>query len=96
MLLLAASINAQSEHPLAEAIVNKAKKENLTLKSVSKFEAVSGKGVEGVVDNKSIIISNDKLLHDKNVTVAENQKEQIVAEQKKGKTKQGDTVGMRN
>ena len=86
LLLLAASINAQSEHPLAEAIVNKAKKENLTLKSVSKFEAVSGKGVEGVVDNKSLIISNDKLLQDKNVPVAEDQKEQIVTEQKKGKT----------
>ncbi len=86
LLLLAASINAQSEHPLAEAIVNKAKKENLTLKPVSKFEAVSGKGVEGIVDNKSLIISNDKLLQDKNVSVAENQKEQIIAEQKKGKT----------
>ncbi len=86
LLLLAASINAQSEHPLAEAIVNKAKKENITLKSVSKFEAISGKGVEGIVDNKSIIISNDKLLQDKNVAVAENEKEQVIAEQKKGKT----------
>lgn len=86
LLLFAGSINAQSEHPLAEAIVNKAKQENLTLKPISKFEAVSGKGVTGMVDNKSIVIGNDKLLQDENVTISDNQKEQIIAEQKKGKT----------
>ena len=83
---MAASINAQSEHPLAEAIVNKAKNENLILKTVSNFEAVLGKGVEGMVDNKKIIIGNDKLLQDKNIVITGEQKEQIVAEQKKGKT----------
>jgi len=86
LLQLAASINAQSEHPLAEAIVKKVKSENLSLKPISKFEAISGKGVIGMVDNKSIIIGNDKLLQDKNVTIPENQKEQIITEQKKGKT----------
>jgi Cu2+-exporting ATPase len=86
LLQLAASINAQSEHPLAEAIVNKAKKNNQALKTISKFEAISGKGVIGMVDNKSIIIGNDKLLQDKNISISENQKEQIITEQKKGKT----------
>ncbi|MGY4385953.1 Cu+-exporting ATPase [Pedobacter sp. UYP24] len=86
LLLLAASINAQSEHPLAEAIVNKAKKENQSLKPISNFEAVSGKGVVGMVDNKSIVIGNDKLLQDKNVGISENQKDMIITEQKKGKT----------
>jgi len=86
LLMLAASINAQSEHPLAEAIVNKAKNEDLTLKSISKFEAVSGKGVIGLVENKKIAIGNDKLMQDENVAISENQKEQIVTEQKKGKT----------
>jgi Cu2+-exporting ATPase len=86
LLLLAASINAQSEHPLAEAIVNKAKNEELKLKSISKFEAVSGKGVIGMVGNQKVVIGNDKLMQDENVTISENQKEQIVTEQKKGKT----------
>ena len=86
LLLLAASINSQSEHPLAEAIVKKAQKENISLKPISKFEAVSGKGVTGIVENKNIVIGNDKLLEDKNVAITDNQKEQIITEQKKGKT----------
>jgi len=86
LLLFAASINSQSEHPLAEAIVNKAKKENVEIKPISKFEAISGKGVIGMVENKNIVIGNDKLLEDKNVAISENQKEQILTEQKKGKT----------
>ncbi|AWV98489.1 heavy metal translocating P-type ATPase [Arcticibacterium luteifluviistationis] len=86
LLLLAASINSQSEHPLAEAIVNKAKNEGIAVKAISKFEAVSGKGVIGIVDNKNIVIGNDKLLQDKNIAISENEKEQIIIEQKKGKT----------
>jgi Cu2+-exporting ATPase len=86
LLLLAASINAQSEHPLAEAIVNKAKKENISIKPISNFEAISGKGVIGMVENKNILIGNDKLLQDNKIIISENQKEQIIAEQKKGKT----------
>jgi len=86
LLLFAASINAQSEHPLAEAIVNKAKKENVEIKTITEFEAVSGKGVVGMVENKNIVIGNDKLLKDKKIAIFENQKEQIVTEQKKGKT----------
>lgn len=86
LLLLAASINSQSEHPLAEAIVNKAINEGMATKSISEFEAVSGKGVIGMVDNKSIVIGNDKLLLDNKIAFSGNQKEQIVREQKKGKT----------
>jgi Cu+-exporting ATPase len=86
LLLLAASINSQSEHPLAEAIVNKAINEGMATKSTSEFEAVSGKGVIGMVDNKSIVIGNDKLLLDNKIAFSGNQKEQIVTEQKKGKT----------
>ncbi|MFT5886547.1 MAG: Cu+-exporting ATPase [Arcticibacterium sp.] len=86
LLLLAASINSQSEHPLAEAIVNKAINEGMATKSISEFEAVSGKGVIGMVDNKSIVIGNDKLLLDNKIAFSGNQKERIVTEQKKGKT----------
>ncbi|MEO7175530.1 MAG: heavy metal translocating P-type ATPase, partial [Saprospiraceae bacterium] len=86
LLTIAASINSQSEHPLAEAIVRKAKENGLVIKPISKFEAIAGKGVEGMVDNKSIVIGNDKLLQDKDVAITEDQNQQIVSEQKKGKT----------
>ena len=62
LLILAASINAQSEHPLAEAIVKKAKEKELSIKTISDFEAISGKGVVGMVDGKSIVIGNDKIM----------------------------------
>jgi len=86
LLLLAASINSQSEHPLAEAIVNKAKNEGMATKPISEFEAVSGKGVIGMVDNLNIVIGNDKLLLYNKIAILEKQKEQVITEQKKGKT----------
>ncbi len=86
LLSFAASINSQSEHPLAEAIVNKAKSEGVVMKLISEFEAVSGKGVVGKVENKSIVTGNDKLLIDNDIAISANQKQQVIAEQKKGKT----------
>ena len=86
LLLFAASINSQSEHPLAEAIVQKAKIENVILKPISKFEAKTGKGVVGTVENKTIVIGNDKLLQDENISISQTQKDQITTEQIKGKT----------
>ncbi|MDI1235747.1 MAG: heavy metal translocating P-type ATPase [bacterium] len=86
LLLLAASINSQSEHPLAEAIVYKAKVAELNILPISEFAALSGKGVTGLVADKVIVIGNDKLLEDKKITVTEAQKLQITDEQKKGKT----------
>jgi Cu2+-exporting ATPase len=56
------------------------------IKSISDFEAVSGKGVIGLVENRNIVIGNNKLLQDKNITISTTQKERIVTEQKKGKT----------
>ncbi|MFT4759152.1 MAG: Cu+-exporting ATPase [Paraglaciecola sp.] len=86
LLQLAASINVQSEHPLAEAIVANAKLENITLYKVSNFEAVSGKGVTGIVEGKKVIIGNDKLLQANNINVNPTQKEQVSKQQEQGKT----------
>lgn len=57
-----ASIEAQSEHPLSEAIVNEAQKRNLQLEDVSDFNAVPGLGVEGRVGNRHYLIGNGKLM----------------------------------
>jgi Cu2+-exporting ATPase len=86
LLQIAASINAQSEHPLAEAIVKKAKNESLELKPISNFEAISGKGVVGTIDGQRITIGNDKLMIDENIIISKSRLAQITAEQIKGKT----------
>lgn len=56
ILQLAASLEIHSEHPLAQAIVNEAKKQNLELASVSNFESTTGKGVTGLIDGRSVFV----------------------------------------
>lgn len=56
LLFYAAAIEQNSEHPLAKSIVQGAKKRNLTLPNVTDFRSITGKGVEGIVEGKSIFI----------------------------------------
>ena len=67
LLQIAASAERFSEHPLGEAIVFAAKERNLKLFEVSQFEAISGHGIEAVVDGKKILVGNEKLMQDKGV-----------------------------
>ena len=62
VLRLAASLERGSEHPLAEAIVRGAEDRGLQLTSAENFEAVTGKGVTGGVDGRSVALGNGKLL----------------------------------
>lgn len=68
ILLLAASLEKQSEHPLASAFVKAAKDQNLTLKDITHFSAEIGKGVKGVWDGKNIALGNTKLLDELHVS----------------------------
>lgn len=63
VLRLAASVEAGSEHPLGEAIVNKAKEEGIELIPVEKFEAITGRGVKAVVEKKETLVGSRKLLN---------------------------------
>lgn len=62
ILQLAASLESGSEHPLAGAIVAAAKEKNLSLNSVSDFDAPTGKGVMGTINGKRVAIGNARLL----------------------------------
>jgi Cu+-exporting ATPase len=64
VLRLAATLEKGSEHPLAEAIVSGAEERGVTLGSASDFEAVTGKGVKGTVDGKSVALGNLQLVTD--------------------------------
>jgi Cu+-exporting ATPase len=57
ILKLAASLEQFSEHPLAQAIVNKAKERKIKIENIKNFKAVPGQGVEGSYKNKRIIVS---------------------------------------
>ncbi|KZD03107.1 ATPase P [Oceanibaculum pacificum] len=62
ILRLAASLERGSEHPLAEAIVRGAEARGLSLAKADQFEAVTGMGVKGVVDGKSVALGNVRML----------------------------------
>ena len=64
VLRLAATLEKGSEHPLAEAIVSGAEARNVTLGKADDFEAVTGKGVRGVVDGKPVALGNARLLQE--------------------------------
>lgn len=81
-----ASLNQYSEHPLAQAIVNFAKAKNITLLEVKDFESITGKGVLGTVAHKKVALGNRKLMEEVKVKVSDALENQILAEQKLGKT----------
>jgi len=62
ILQLAASAERGSEHPLGEAIVNKAKEEGLDLADPNQFEAIPGHGVIAKIDDKVVTVGNLKLM----------------------------------
>ena len=62
ILRLAASAERQSEHPLAEAIVQAASSQKLKLQAVTGFKAIPGKGVEASAGDKKIVLGNLALM----------------------------------
>lgn len=66
-----ASLEKSSEHPLAEAIVQGAIDKNLRIESVTDFESITGMGVKGKVQNRTILVGNKKLLEKFGVEVNE-------------------------
>lgn len=69
ILKYAASLEAASEHPLAQTIVNGAREKNITIHPVGEFESLTGTGIRGRVDGKNIHIGNKKLVTDLGLTL---------------------------
>ena len=62
ILLLTASLENNSEHPLANAIVNAAKERQIQLVNPTNFSAITGKGIRGMINDKKVSLGNIKLL----------------------------------
>ena len=69
ILILAASAEKGSEHPLGEAIVRDAEEKNLELKAIEAFDAIPGHGIEVKIDGKDILLGNKKLMTEKNIEI---------------------------
>ncbi len=69
LLKIAGSIEKSSEHPLGEAIVKKAKEENIKLEDSKEFESISGRGVKGKINNKTYFAGNLNFMKENNIEV---------------------------
>ena len=70
LIQIVASIEKKSEHPIAKAIVNKAKEEKIKFLQVEEFEALAGLGVKAKIDNITYLIGNRKLMQENNVEIS--------------------------
>ena len=69
LLSIAYSVEAVSEHPLAEAIVSYAQSKQIFKGLVSDFEAISGKGIKAVYDHQQILIGNERFMKECDVVI---------------------------
>ena len=67
LLKTAASLEKNSEHPLAEAILEKASERNIDLVDVQEFKAVSGRGIEGVIEKSKYFAGNIQFMNENNI-----------------------------
>ena len=84
LLKLAASVEKNSEHPLAQAVVNKAKEKKLKLENIKSFKAIPGRGVEGTLKGKKIIVGKPE--YAKNIVNIKMIEEDIRKLEEDGKT----------
>ena len=86
LLQIAGSLEKGSEHPLAEAIVNYCVTNNISLEKVTDFNALFGKGIEGTVSGTLYYAGNEKMMEEKGISLSTEQKNQIQALAKQGRT----------
>lgn len=86
VLSLAAIAESGSEHPLAQAIIMKAKEIGITIASPTSFEAVSGHGLKATYSNHEIIMGNRKMMKDNDITINSDIDKKLYDLEEKGKT----------
>ncbi|PIS40782.1 MAG: copper-translocating P-type ATPase [Candidatus Kerfeldbacteria bacterium CG08_land_8_20_14_0_20_43_14] len=85
VLQIAASVEKNSEHPLASAIVKAAQDKKIEFLKINNFSSVSGKGVQAEVNNQMIILGNRAMLENSKLNFS-NFEEKISNLEKQGKT----------
>ncbi|UKN00877.1 heavy metal translocating P-type ATPase [Paracrocinitomix mangrovi] len=86
LLSIIASVNQNSEHPLAIATVDFAKENDAKIESSTSFESISGKGVKAEINSNTIFIGNDKLMRDEMIVGSQEVQKEAKVFQEQGKT----------
>ena len=79
-------MNSESEHPIARAIVNEAKRKSLTLSSADNFQRIAGKGAKAIIGGKNIFVGSETFLNDYNLSLEKEVQKKIDALSSQGKT----------
>ena len=75
ILKLAGALESKSEHPLASGIMQKIKEQELEISEADDFNSISGKGIEGSVDNKKVKVVSPGYLKENNIEIPKSQEE---------------------
>lgn len=75
LLQIAASLEQNSEHPLSEAILLRAKEDNIKTKDIKDFNSISGRGVIGSLDNEKYFCGNLSFMQENNINTSSFEKE---------------------
>lgn len=86
IIKLAYSLNQNSEHPLSNAVIKRAKDENISSEKVEQFENISGKGVKGNINGKMTYLGNESLLTSHQIMIPERLQQKAVEVQSKAHT----------
>ncbi len=87
LLRLASIAESGSEHPLAQAVIDKAKNEGLeVMVSPDSFEAIAGHGLQATYSNQVIMIGNRKMMYDNKISIDENIERRLSQLEQEGKT----------
>ncbi len=86
LIQFVASVNSQSEHPLAEATVLFAEKNEISPLKIDDFDSITGMGVKAIINDKIVLVGNEKLMSEHSIQVEGEIADRSKAEQEKGKT----------
>lgn len=80
------SLESQSEHPLADAVVNKLKEEGISGTTFEKFESITARGVKATTGGRNYYVGNKKLMEENSITVSESIQGSAAKLQREAKT----------
>ncbi len=83
LLSIAGALEINSEHPIAQGIVRTVQEKGITIPAVEEFKAIPGRGVQGRVDGKNIMVVSPGYLRDNGISIED---ERIQTLQSQGKT----------
>jgi len=86
VLLIAGTLEKNSEHPLALAILKKAEELNISLSEPEKFESITGMGIIGTLKDLRVLIGNRRLMEENNISINEEYNKEISRLEENAKT----------